>query len=62
MTGFGRSQISLEGKKLTIEIKSLNSKQMDLSTRIPSLYREKDPELRRHITSRLTRGKVDFSI
>lgn len=62
MTGFGRSQITLDGKKLTIEIKSLNSKQMDLSTRIPSLYREKDPELRRHITTRLTRGKVDFSI
>ena len=59
MTGFGRSQVSLKSKKLTVEIKSLNSKQMDMSVRIPSIYREKELELRRYITSKLTRGKVD---
>ncbi|MDD4820312.1 MAG: YicC family protein [Flavobacteriales bacterium] len=59
MTGFGRFQVSLKSKKLTVEIKSLNSKQMDMSMRIPSIYREKELELRRYITSKLTRGKVD---
>lgn len=59
MTGFGRAQVSLKTKKLTVEIKSLNSKQMDMSMRIPSIYREKELELRRYITSKLQRGKVD---
>lgn len=59
MTGFGRAQVSLPKKKITVEIKSLNSKQMDLSTRIPSYYREKELDLRRYVTSRLVRGKVD---
>lgn len=60
MTGFGRAQADLGGKKVTVEIKSLNGKQMDLSTRIPSYYREKELEIRSYITSRLVRGKVDF--
>lgn len=60
MTGFGRAQLSLPEKKITVEIKSLNSKQMDLSARIPSYYREKELDLRRYITSRLVRGKVDI--
>lgn len=60
MTGFGRAQADLGGKKVTVEIKSLNGKQMDLSTRIPSYYREKELEIRSYVTSRLVRGKVDF--
>lgn len=60
MTGFGRAQAELNDKKLTVEIKSLNGKQMDLSTRIPSLLREKDLEIRSYLTQRLIRGKVDF--
>lgn len=60
MTGFGRAQAELNDKKLTVEIKSLNGKQMDLSTRIPSILREKDLEIRSYLTQRLTRGKVDF--
>ena len=60
MTGFGRAQFELNDKKLTVEIKSLNGKQMDLSTRIPSLFREKDLEIRSYLTARLVRGKVDL--
>lgn len=60
MTGFGRAQADLGGKKVTVEIKSLNGKQMDLSARIPSYYREKELEIRSYVTSRLVRGKVDF--
>ena len=59
-TGFGRAPADLGGKKVTVEIKSLNGKQMDLSTRIPSYYREKELEIRSYVTSRLVRGKVDF--
>lgn len=62
MTGFGKAVAELPNKKITIEIKSLNSKQLDLSTRIPSLYREKEMEIRSEIAKRLERGKVDFSI
>ena len=62
MTGFGKTVVELPLKKITIEVKSLNSKQLDLSTRVPSYLREKEMELRSLIGQRLERGKVDFSI
>lgn len=62
MTGFGKAEVVLEDKKVTIEIKSLNSKQADINTRISSLYREKELELRKLITSEVKRGKIDFSL
>lgn len=62
MTGFGKHVIQLPSKKITIEIKSLNSKSLDLNTRIPSAYREKELELRKTIASSLVRGKVDFGL
>ncbi|MBP5365138.1 MAG: YicC family protein [Bacteroidales bacterium] len=60
MTGYGKAICELPNKKITVEIKSLNSKQLDLSTRIPTLYREKELEIRSDIASKLFRGKVDF--
>ena len=62
MTGYGRATATCKGKKIHVEIKSLNSKTLDLSTRIAPLYREKEMEIRQSITARLIRGKVDFSI
>lgn len=62
MTGFSRCSLSLPEKKVTVEIKSLNSKQMDLSTRIPSYYREKEIEVRKYLTDKLVRGKVDMAL
>ena len=62
MTGYGKSVISYNGKKINVEIKSLNSKTLDLSTRIAPLFREKEMGIRQTITKRLTRGKVDFSL
>lgn len=62
MTGFGKAVAELPSKKVTIEIKSLNSKQMDLSTRIPGVYREKEMLVRSMIAQELERGKIDFSI
>ena len=62
MTGFGKAITELPNRKITVEIKSLNSKQLDLSTRIPAIYREKEMEIRSEIAKRLERGKVDFSI
>lgn len=62
MTGYGKSVIQLPTKKISIEIKSLNSKNLDLNTRIPSLYREKELSIRKLIASKLERGKVDFSL
>ena len=62
MTGFGKSGFEVNNKKITIEIKSLNSKQTDINTRIPALYREKDIQIRRLLTERLVRGKIDFNI
>lgn len=62
MTGFGKSILQLPSKKITVEIKSLNSKNLDLNARIPSQYREKELVLRNKISKALTRGKVDFSI
>jgi uncharacterized protein (TIGR00255 family) len=62
MTGFGKTEFEVGSKKITLEIKSLNSKQLDINTRVPSMYREKDLEIRRLISEMLTRGKVDFAI
>lgn len=62
MTGYGKAICEMPGKKVSIELRSLNSKQMDLNTRIPAFYREKELEVRSELTSRLFRGKVDFSI
>ena len=62
MTGYGKSLVVYKGKKINIEIKSLNSKQLDLMTRIAPLYREKEMEIRQLIAEKLLRGKVDFSI
>ena len=62
MTGFGKTEFEVGTKKITLEIKSLNSKQLDINTRIPSMYREKDLEIRRLISEMLTRGKVDFAL
>lgn len=62
MTGFGKDELEINSKKITIEIKSLNSKQADVSTRLPQLYREKDLEIRRMISDKLFRGKIDVLI
>lgn len=62
MTGYGKATATFGEKKINVEIKSLNSKAMDLSTRIAPLYREKEMEIRTLITKTLERGKVDFSI
>jgi len=62
MTGFGKAEFEVGNKKITLEIKSLNSKQLDINTRIPAMYREKDIEIRRLISETLTRGKVDFAL
>lgn len=62
MTGFGKAEFEVNNKKITIEIKSLNSKQIDINTRTPALYREKDIEIRKAIAEKLVRGKVDFNI
>ena len=62
MTGYGKAAATYNGKKINVEIKSLNSKTLDLSTRITPLYREKEMEIRQAITAKLLRGKVDFAI
>src|SRR5215217_4729823 len=62
MTGFGKASLQLPTKKITVEVKSLNSKGLDLNVRMPSLYREMELGLRTQIASTLERGKVDFSI
>jgi uncharacterized protein (TIGR00255 family) len=62
MTGYGKSTVVFEGKKITAEIKSLNSKALDLSTRIVPIYREKEMEIRALISKTLERGKIDFTI
>ncbi|MDF1575182.1 MAG: YicC family protein [Bacteroidales bacterium] len=61
MTGYGKAECLLADKKLTVEIKSLNSKQLDTSTRLPSLYKQKELEIRQLIASELERGKVECS-
>jgi len=62
MTGFGKAEFEVNNKKFTIEIKSLNSKQVDINTRIPAIYREKDIEIRKELSDKLERGKIDFNI
>ncbi|WP_405610959.1 YicC family protein [Polaribacter sp. Asnod1-A03] len=62
MTGYGKSVLQLPTKKVTIEIKSLNSKNLDLNVRIPSYYKEKELAVRKKLASALVRGKVDFSV
>jgi len=61
MTGYGKSVIQLPTKKITLEIKSLNSKNLDLNTRTPAIYREKEISIRRKLAKELTRGKIDLS-
>ena len=62
MTGYGKSVVQVPSRKITVELKSLNSKNLDVYARIPSSYREKELELRDIIGNRLKRGKVDFSL
>jgi len=62
MTGYGKSVLQLPTKKITIELKSLNSKNLDLNARMPSIYREKELSLRKLMAKQLDRGKIDFSI
>lgn len=62
MTGFGKATCEYGNKKIVVEVKSLNSKQLDVSTRISGLYREKDIEIRNEISQQLERGKIDFSL
>ena len=62
MTGYGKTVVAYNGKKINVEVKSLNSKQLDLTTRIAPLYREKEMEVRQMISERVLRGKVEFSL
>ena len=62
MTGYGKTVIQLPTRKISIEIKSLNSKNLDLNVRMPSTYRVKELEIRKRIASQLVRGKVDFAL
>jgi uncharacterized protein (TIGR00255 family) len=62
MTGYGKAVLQLPTKKVTIEVKTLNSKNLDLNVRIPSYYREKELDVRKKLASGLVRGKIDFSI
>lgn len=62
MTGFGKAIGSYEGKKLSIEIRALNSKGLDLTVRTPNQYRELEPEIRKVITDQLERGKIDVNV
>ncbi|MDZ7845426.1 MAG: YicC/YloC family endoribonuclease [Owenweeksia sp.] len=61
MTGFGKASKQMPGKKITIEVKSLNSKQLDMNIRTPQLFREKEPEIRQMVAHQCGRGKVDFN-
>jgi uncharacterized protein (TIGR00255 family) len=62
MTGYGKTVLQLSAKKITVELKSLNSKNLDLNVRMPSYYREKELSVRKKLASELVRGKVDFFI
>ncbi len=62
MTGYGKAVAETPRKKITIEIKSLNSKQMDLNVKLPWLYREKEPEIRAILSQKLARGKIDMAV
>jgi len=61
MTGYGKSIVQLESKKISLEIKSLNSKNLDINTRFPGVYKEKEIDIRRLIANSLIRGKIDMS-
>ncbi len=62
MTGYGKSVAELPNKKITVEVKSLNSKQLDISTRLPYIYKEKDISVRNTVSRKLNRGKIDLNI
>jgi uncharacterized protein (TIGR00255 family) len=62
MTGFGKAEFEVNNKKITLELKALNSKQIDINARIPSVYREKEIEIRKELAEKLVRGKVDITI
>jgi len=62
MTGYGKAVVAYNGKKINVEVKSLNSKQLDLQTRIAPLYREKEMEIRQIVAKAVIRGKIDFSL
>ncbi len=62
MTGYGKTTVAYKGKKVTVEVKSLNSKSFDLTTRVAPIYREKEMEMRQMLAKALERGKVDFCI
>jgi uncharacterized protein (TIGR00255 family) len=62
MTGYGKATAETSQKKITIEIKSLNSKQLDLNAKLPWLYKEKEPEIRNLVSQMLDRGKIDLSV
>ena len=62
MTGYGKAVAEYEGKKINVEVKSLNSKQLDLSARIAPIYREKEMEVRQMVAERVVRGKVELSM
>ena len=62
MTGYGKASAEFQGKKITAEVKSLNSKALDLSTRVAPIYREKEMEIRAMVTQALERGKVEFNL
>lgn len=62
MTGFGKAVLEIPGKKITVEVRSLNSKQLDLNLRMPYVYKEKELELRSDISKQIERGKVDLSV
>lgn len=62
MTGFGKASMEFQSKKITVEIRSLNSKSIDINTRIPSIYREIESDIRKQISSFLIRGKIDIHI
>ncbi|MGC9344357.1 MAG: YicC/YloC family endoribonuclease, partial [Bacteroidales bacterium] len=62
MTGYGKAEVNLADKKVTIEIKSLNSKNIDTNVKIPVFYREKEMQIRKLLQEELKRGKIDFNI
>ena len=62
MTGFGKASDNFKSKKYSVELRSLNSKSMDLNTRMPSYFKELDTPIRKVISEKLGRGKVDFSL
>src|SRR5690554_4475989 len=62
MTGFGKAEFEVNNRKFILELKALNSKQIDINARIPSVYREKEIEIRKELAEKLVRGKVDLTI